>query len=49
MHGTVRGDAPSLPGEMKWTNNWSVAATFEDELSRVTNSYTGKGVLHYVW
>jgi uncharacterized protein with beta-barrel porin domain len=35
--------------EMKWTNNWSVAATFEGEFSNVTNSYAGKGVVRYQW
>jgi autotransporter-associated beta strand protein len=35
--------------EMKWTNNWSAAATFEGEFSNVTSSYAGKGVVRYVW
>jgi uncharacterized protein with beta-barrel porin domain len=35
--------------EMKWTSNWSVAATFEGEFSDVTRSYSGKGVVRYVW
>jgi T5SS/PEP-CTERM-associated repeat protein/autotransporter-associated beta strand protein len=35
--------------EMKWRNNWSVAATFEGEFSSVTNSYAGKGVVRYQW
>ena len=35
--------------EMKWKNNWSVAATFEGEFSDVTSSYAGKGVVRYVW
>jgi uncharacterized protein with beta-barrel porin domain len=35
--------------ELKWTNNWSVAATFEGEFSSVTRSYAGKGVVRYVW
>jgi uncharacterized protein with beta-barrel porin domain len=34
--------------EMKWTSNWSVAATFEGEFSDVTRSYAGKGVVRYV-
>jgi hypothetical protein len=33
--------------ERKWINNWSIAATFEDELSNVTSSYAGKGVVRY--
>jgi uncharacterized protein with beta-barrel porin domain len=35
--------------EMKWRNNWSVAATFEGEFSNVTSSYAGKGVVRYQW
>jgi autotransporter-associated beta strand protein len=35
--------------ELKWTNNWSVAATFEGEFSSVTSSYAGKGVVRYAW
>jgi uncharacterized protein with beta-barrel porin domain len=35
--------------EMKWRNNWFVAATFEGEFSNVTSSYAGKGVVRYQW
>jgi len=35
--------------ELKWTNGWSAAATFEGEFSAVTSSYAGKGVLRYAW
>jgi uncharacterized protein with beta-barrel porin domain len=35
--------------ELKWTNNWSVAATFEGEFSDVTQSYAGKGMVRYAW
>ncbi|WFU85700.1 autotransporter domain-containing protein [Bradyrhizobium sp. CIAT3101] len=35
--------------EMKWTNNWSAAATFEGEFSNVTQSYAGKGLVRYAW
>jgi uncharacterized protein with beta-barrel porin domain len=35
--------------ERKWTNNWSIAATFEGEFSSVTSSYAGKGVVRYTW
>jgi autotransporter-associated beta strand protein len=35
--------------ELKWINNWSVAATFEGEFSSVTSSYAGKGVVRYQW
>ena len=35
--------------EVKWTNGWSAAATFEGEFSNVTSSYAGKGVVRYTW
>jgi hypothetical protein len=35
--------------ELKWTNGWSVAETFEGEFSDVTRSYAGKGVVRYAW
>lgn len=35
--------------EMKWTNGWSMAATFEGEFSSVTRSYAGKGSVRYGW
>jgi uncharacterized protein with beta-barrel porin domain len=35
--------------ELKWTNGWSAAATFEGEFSDVTRSYAGKGVVRYTW
>ena len=35
--------------EVKWTNGWSAAATFEGEFSQVTRSYAGKGVVRYMW
>jgi autotransporter-associated beta strand protein len=35
--------------ELKWTNGWSAAATFEGEFSAVTSSYAGKGVVRYAW
>jgi autotransporter-associated beta strand protein len=35
--------------EKKWLNGWSAAATFEGEFSDVTRSYSGKGVVRYVW
>jgi outer membrane autotransporter protein len=35
--------------EMKWTNGWSAAATFEGEFSDVTRSYAGKGIVRYSW
>jgi outer membrane autotransporter protein len=36
-------------GEFKWLNGFSVAASFEGEFSRVTESYAGKGTLHHSW
>jgi hypothetical protein len=35
--------------EMKWLNDFSVAATFEGEFSNVTRSYPGKGIARYSW
>ncbi|MGJ4961690.1 autotransporter outer membrane beta-barrel domain-containing protein [Bradyrhizobium sp. HKCCYLRH3061] len=35
--------------EMKWTNGWSAAGTFEGEFSNVTRSYGGKAVVRYSW
>ena len=35
--------------ETKWLNGISVAATFEGEFSRLTESYAGKGVVRYQW
>ena len=35
--------------ERRWTNHWSIAATFEGEFSNVTSSYAGKGVVRYQW
>lgn len=35
--------------EMRWTNGWSTAATFEGEFSSVTRSYAGKGSVRYGW
>ena len=35
--------------EMKWLSGWSAAAVFEGQVSNVTNSYAGKGVVRYAW
>jgi hypothetical protein len=35
--------------EMKWSNGWSAAATFEGEFSDVSRFYAGKGVVRYSW
>jgi uncharacterized protein with beta-barrel porin domain len=35
--------------ERKWSNGFSLAATFEGEFSDVTRSYAGKGVVRYAW
>jgi outer membrane autotransporter protein len=52
----VNGAAPareaalaSAGAEVRWANGFSVAGTFEGELSRVTESYGGKGTLRYQW
>jgi autotransporter-associated beta strand protein len=44
-------DAALVTGsaEMKWLNGFSLAATFEGELSGVSRSYAGKGVARYAW
>ncbi|TPQ33121.1 autotransporter domain-containing protein [Bradyrhizobium guangdongense] len=35
--------------EIKWTNGWSAAGTYEGEFSNVTASHAGKGVVRFVW
>ena len=35
--------------EQKWTSGWSMAATFEEQLSDVSRTYAGKGIIHYRW
>jgi uncharacterized protein with beta-barrel porin domain len=35
--------------EVRWMNSWSAAATFEGELSDVSRSYAGKGIVRYQW
>ncbi|MGJ5204665.1 autotransporter outer membrane beta-barrel domain-containing protein [Bradyrhizobium sp. HKCCYLR20261] len=39
----------SASAEMKWTNGWSAAGTFEGEFSNDTRSYGGKAVVRYSW
>ena len=39
----------TVSAEIKWSNRWSFAGTFEGEFSNVTRSYAGKGVVRYVW
>jgi len=39
----------TVAAEVKWTNGWSAAATFEGEFSNVTRSYAGKGTARYAW
>ena len=39
----------SASAETRWANGFSVATTFEGEISRGTGNYTGKGVLRYQW
>ena len=35
--------------EMRWSNGWLAAATFEGEFSSVMRSYGGKAVVRYAW
>jgi uncharacterized protein with beta-barrel porin domain len=35
--------------EKQWLNGWSAAATFDGQISSVTRSYAGKGVVRYAW
>ncbi|MBR0813144.1 autotransporter domain-containing protein [Bradyrhizobium diazoefficiens] len=35
--------------EVRWTNGWSAAATFEGEFADAMRSYAGKGVVRYSW
>ncbi len=39
----------SATAEMRWLNGFSLAATFEGELSSVTSSFAGKGLARYTW
>jgi hypothetical protein len=36
------GEKVAASAEMRWSNGWPVAATFEGEFSDVTRSHTGK-------
>lgn len=36
-------------GEVKWLNGFSLAGTFEGEISDVTRSHVGEGVARYRW
>ncbi|CEJ10528.1 Extracellular serine protease precursor [bacterium YEK0313] len=39
----------SAGAELKWTNGWSAAATFEGSFSGRGSSYAGRGTLRYQW
>ncbi|CEJ10523.1 Extracellular serine protease precursor [bacterium YEK0313] len=39
----------SVGAELKWTNGWSAAATFEGSFSGRGSSYAGRGTLRYQW
>jgi outer membrane autotransporter protein len=39
----------AVSAETRWANGFSVAATFDGEFSRGTESYIGKGLLRYQW
>jgi hypothetical protein len=47
--GQQRDQGPDPAAQFKWTNNWSVAATFQGEFSNCTSSYAGKGVVRDAW
>jgi uncharacterized protein with beta-barrel porin domain len=52
VNGAAQASSSALTtasAEMKWTNGWSAAVTFEGEFSDVTSSYAGKGVVRYQW
>jgi uncharacterized protein with beta-barrel porin domain len=52
VNGAVQASDVALvtgSAEMKWLNGFSLAATFEGELSGVTRSYAGKGTVRYAW
>ena len=39
----------SASAEMKWSNGWAIASTFDGEFSNTTRSYAGKGIVRYAW
>jgi uncharacterized protein with beta-barrel porin domain len=39
----------SASAEVRLTNGWSAAATFEGEFADIVRSYAGKGVVRYSW
>jgi autotransporter-associated beta strand protein len=39
----------AVSAEMKWRSGWSVAATFEERMSRATQAFSGKGSVRYQW
>jgi uncharacterized protein with beta-barrel porin domain len=52
VNGAAQGSDSALAtatSEMTFSNGISIAATYEGELSRVTRSHAGKGVVRYVW
>jgi autotransporter-associated beta strand protein len=52
VNGAMRAADAALvtaSAEMKWLNGFSLAGTFEGELSSVTTSYAGKAVVRYAW
>ena len=53
---TINGAQPaadgalvSAGGEIKWRNGWAIAAKFDGEFSRTTESYAGQGTVKYTW
>lgn len=52
----VNGAAPArdaalltAAAEVKWLNGFSLAGTFESEISNTTRSYSGRGMIRYAW
>jgi uncharacterized protein with beta-barrel porin domain len=53
---SIQGARPAADGmlltagaEMKWKSGWALAAKFEGEFSRTTDSYAGQGTVKYTW
>ena len=52
LPGLVQSPNAALTGasaELRWSNGWLAAATFESEFSGMTRSFTGRGVVRYGW
>ncbi|MBR0753701.1 autotransporter outer membrane beta-barrel domain-containing protein [Bradyrhizobium jicamae] len=52
LPGLVQSPNAALTGasaELRWSNGWLAAATFESEFSGMARSFTGRGVVRYGW